>query len=277
MGKEQKEDKLKQKRSNNSANRTKSGGDPYIRNLLAIAAIVVIGALLSMIFAYLSGVIDFDQTRPTTAGEFTVARASAAVELERNAAAFSQLAIAQIGQGLYIEAEGTIREGFALNDHEEERHEGLRFAHAMLAQERGQIDLAIERYEETMRVLRETFERVLNGDEDPNWAQAFGLHSNYYQSAIALFLIYRDKGDIEKQIEFLDIAAEGYPTNADIFVWRGQAKLEQGDNEGAAADFKEALRFISDDAEALAGLEAAGGELPAENQASDEGEANDGE
>ena len=296
MSKDQKEDTLKQKRDNNSerpaskqaakrkralpetpANRTKSSGDTYVRNLLIIAAVVVIGALLSMIFAYIFGVIDFDQTRATTIDEFTVARASAIVETEKSASTFSQLAIAQIGQGLFVEAESTIQEGFALEDPEEERHEGLRFAHAMLAEEQGQTDLAIERYEETMRILRETFERVLQEDVEPNWALAFGLHSNYYHSAIALSLIHRDMGDLEKQIEFLNIAAEGYPTNADIFVWRGQANLMQGNIEEAISDFNEALRFIPDDADALAGLAAAEGESPTENEVSDEGESNDGE
>ncbi|MCL2525867.1 MAG: hypothetical protein FWE46_02285 [Coriobacteriia bacterium] len=272
MSTERKDDMLKsekgvEKKVQADAKSAKSKGhkpraassDAYIRTLFAIAGIVVIGALLTVIFAYMSGVISFDQNRATTMQEFTVVRAQAYADSSPNSLALSQLAIAQIDSGLFVDAESTIQQAFALNDPEMERHQGPLFASAILADTMGNSDLAIERYTETMTTLREDFERVFNSDIEPNWAQAFGLHTNYFESALALSFLYKAKEDYDKQMEMLDIAIEGSPTNADLFVWRGQAKLAKGDNEGAIADFNEALRFIPDDAEALAGLEEAGG------------------
>jgi len=237
----------------------RADNDPYIRNLFGIAALVIIGALLTMISAYLTGVISFDQDRATNIDEFTVARSVAYADTERTAGALSQLAIAQIANGQFIEAETTIQEAFALNSIDEERNQGPLFAYAKLANAQSNYEVAIQRYEQVMANLLADWTRVFESDIEPNWAQAFGIHPNYYESAIALSFLYRERGDYEKQLEVLDIAVEGMPTLADVFVYRGQARLAQGDNEGAIEDFNEALRFIPDDGDALRGLEQAGG------------------
>ena len=277
MSTEQHEEKLEQKSSKSDAaqtsNKAASKGKPkvvktksepasadtYIRGLLGVAALVVIGALLVVIFAYLNGVIVLDQPGATTIEEFTIARSEAYVETDKTAGSLSQLALAQIDDGQYAAAEATIREAFALNWPDEERNQGPLFAYATLALHQGDDELAIERYEEVMSNLRADFDRVFYSDMDPNWAQAFGMHHNYFETAIVLSFLYHDRGDYEKQLEMLDVAAGGMPTNADIFLWRGQAKLAQGDNAGAIEDFNEALRFIPDYEAALQGLEEAGG------------------
>ena len=238
-----------------------AGMDPYVRVLFGVAGLVVIGALLTVIFAYLSGVIDFDQSRATNIDEFSVASSEAYALTEGTAGAFSQLAIAQIVNGRLIEAEQTIQQAFDLNSPDEERNQAPLFASALLAEAQGNDDLAIERFEDVMSRLREDFDHVYHSDLDPNWARAFGMHPNYYESAIALSKLYHKRSDYEKQIEMLDIAVEGMPTMADIFLLRGQAKLAQGDNEGAIEDFNEVLRFIPDNEIALAGLEEAGGSV----------------
>ncbi|MCL2403425.1 MAG: hypothetical protein FWC86_04275 [Coriobacteriia bacterium] len=241
--------------------RKSSGSDSYVRNVFGIAALVVIGALLTMIFAYLAGVITFDQQAATNIDEFTIVSSQVYADIEQTAGAFSQLAVAQIANGQFIEAEATIQAAYALESPDEERNQGPLFAHARLAQAQGNYDLAIERFEETMFLLRDRFEEVFESDIEPNWAQAFGLHTNYYDAAIALSFLYADREERDKQMEMLDTAIEGYRTNADLFFWRGQLKLYLGDNEGAIEDFTETLRFVPDDAEALAGIEEAGGSV----------------
>jgi len=233
--------------------------DSYIRLLMGIAALTIIGALLTVIFAYMGGVIDFADNRPATLSEFTLARGTALAEAERTSSTLGQLAIAQIANNRFVEAERTIQEAFALNDPIEERHQMPLYAYALLAKQQGNNQLAIERFEEVMSRMRYDFERVFNSDIDPNWAQAFGLHDNYFEAALALAVLYRDDDDYDRALEMYDIAAEGMPTNADIFLFRGQLLLEMGDNEAAIENFNEALRFIPDDADVLAGLEEAGG------------------
>jgi tetratricopeptide (TPR) repeat protein len=239
----------------------RGGADPYIRTLFGIAAIVIVGALLTVIFAYISGVIDVNPDRASTIEEFTVASSRAYADSERTAGALSQLAMSLIANRNFIEAQAVITEAYALNSPDEERNQGPLFASAHLALAQGDTELARERFEEAMARLREDFDRVYESDMEPNWAQAFGMHPNYYESAIALSFLARDEGNFDREIEMLDIAAEGMPTNADVFVFRGQAKLHIGDNAGAIEDFNNVLRFIPDDADALAGLEKAGGSV----------------
>jgi len=233
--------------------------DPYIRNLLVIAALVIIGALLTMVFAILTGVISFDRDVARTVDEFTVARAIAFAEEEQTAGATAHLAMALIGNGQYLEANAIIQEALLKEWPDTERNHAIMFAYAVLAHEQGDYDAAAERYEYVMENILADFTRVYESDMQPNWARAFGLHDNYFESAIARSFIYRDRGDYEAEIEMLDIAISDMSTAADLFLFRGQAHLRLGENEAAIADFNEVLRFISDDADALRGLEEAGG------------------
>jgi len=129
----------------------------------------------------------------------------------------------------------------------------------MLAEAQGDADTAIERYVYVRQNLRADFDRMYETDVEPNWARGFGMHPNYYEAALSLASIYADREDLANQIEMLDVALEGFPTAGDLLIWRGQALLDQGDNEGAIQDFARALRFLPGDEEAVRGLEAAGG------------------
>ena len=242
--------------------RRDASADPYIRTLFVIAAAVIIGGLLTVIFAYFSGVIHVGHEGATNIDEFTIAASQAYVDAERTAGALSQLAIAQIGNGQLMEAEVTIQEAFALGSPDEERNQGPMFAHAMLAEAQGNRELAIERYEEVMFQLREDFDHVFNSDMEPNWAQAFGMHPNYYSAAFALASFYEDAGEYDRQVEMLDIAIEGNPTDGDLLFFRGQAKTSLDDTDGAKEDFAAALRFLPDDEAIQNALLDLGGELP---------------
>ncbi|MCL2680188.1 MAG: hypothetical protein FWF11_01725 [Coriobacteriia bacterium] len=233
--------------------------DSYIRFLMLVAALTVIGGLLTIIFAMYNGVLNLEAGRATTAEEFAMKRAEAFIGVEETAENYGRLARAQIANNRFIEAEETITLGRSLNLPDEERNQALEYAAAVLAQARGDYDVAIERYENVMRQLREDFDRAYNSDISPNWARAFGMHPNYYDSAFFLAWLYGEQGDFERKLELLDTAISGNPTAADLFVDRGNTKLELGDIEGAIADFNEALRFIPDDEEALAGLQRAEG------------------
>ena len=236
-----------------------AGTDPYIRNLLVIAALVIIGALLTMVFAVLNGVIDFNQERATNVNEFAVARATAVSDADGTAGSIAYLAIALINNGQLSEANALIQDALQVEWPDTERNQGVMFAYAVLAEAQGNFDIAIERYEYVMENLREDFDRMYATDVEPNWARGFGMHPNYYESAVALAFIYEQKEDYEKQIEMLNIAIEGMPIAGDLILWRGQLRLAQGDNVGAIEDFNNALRLLPDNEEALRGLEEAGG------------------
>ena len=234
-------------------------GDPYIRTVVLIAALAIIGGLLTIIFAWFYGVIDLDPERPQTVEEFAVAQANAFIGVEESAENYGRLAMAQTANNRFIEAAETIAMARELNFPDEERNQALEYAYADLALAQGDAQAAQERFENVMRQLRDAFDRTYNSDMTPNWAQAFGMHPNYYHSAFFLAMLYGDQGEYERKLEMLDVAVEGNPTAADILVDRGNTKLELGDYAGAAEDFTEALRFIPDDEAALTGLERAEG------------------
>ena len=236
-----------------------AGNDPYIRALFGIAALAVIGALLTVIFAVIFGVVSLDPGRAETIEEFAMKQAGAFVEINQSAENYGRLALTQIANSRYIEAQQTINMARAMNLPDEERNQALEFAYAYLALEQGDTEAAIERFENTMRQLREDFDRMYNSTASPNWARAAGMHPNYYTSAYMLALAYGDAGDLQRKLEMLDIAVEGNPHAADLLTDRGLTKLELGDTAGAIEDFNEALRFVPDDATALEGLERAGG------------------
>jgi tetratricopeptide (TPR) repeat protein len=233
--------------------------DSYVQVVFGLGALVIIGALLTIIFALVNGVIDIGSGIPRTMNDFTEIRAIAGIGVEQNAEGFGKLALSQISNGKYTEAENTIREGRARDFEDEERNQYLEFATAYLAHTRGNTQEAIEGYERTMELLLSAYNTALESSMSPNWAKAYGLHPNYYESAYMLSLLFFEEGNYEKQLEMLNIVIEGRPTNADAFVDRGNVKLELGDKEGAIEDFNEALRFIPDDEMALEGLKRAEG------------------
>ena len=55
-----------------------------------------------------------------------------------------------------------------------------------------------------------------------------------------------------------DVYLKEQPTAADVLVKRGTTKVEVGDEKGAEADFRAALKFIPDYQPALDGLEQIG-------------------
>ena len=233
--------------------------DGYIRALFFFGALAIIGALLTMVFALVSGVIDLDSTTPRTFSDYNEAQALARIRVAQSAEGYGQLALSQIANGKLVEAEVTIQEGRMQTFEDEERNQYLTFAEASLAEAKGDIELAIQKYEETMSLLLDAYTTMLESSASPNWAIATGLHPNYYDSAYTLALLYGDKGDFQKKLELLDVVLEGRPTAGDVLVDRGNAKLELEDTSGAIEDFNAALRFLPDDEFALDGLRRAEG------------------
>jgi len=229
--------------------------DNYIRLILALCALVVIGALLTAIFAIVNGVIDLNTDVPRTVSEYQEIKAGALLGADETAEAFGILALSQIENGRFEQAEMTIQQGRSMNFEDEEQNFAFDFAEAVMAHTKGDTQRAIELYENTMELIEESFDRMYVKDISPNWAKAHGLHPNFHDSALALAFLYGEQGDMTKKVEFLDIFLRGNPTAGDMLVERGNAKLELGDKEGAAEDFTEALRFLPNDELALEGLE----------------------
>jgi tetratricopeptide (TPR) repeat protein len=237
------------------------GPDPWhdtgSRYLIIGIALVIIAALLSATFAFLLGVISFNSA-PQTIAEADIATARKSVELNKDAQSYADLVIAQADSGNMTEAETLLAQATELKL-EVTRTQALSYAKAYLLASRGEKDAAITQYQAVMDALNEAYENEKNRGGDANWALAGGKPDNYYLSALALSELFVGKGDWKSAKEQLTIFIKGNPQDAGVLIERGKVNLALKDRKAAAKDFTAALRYVPDDADALAGLKEAEG------------------
>jgi tetratricopeptide (TPR) repeat protein len=81
---------------------------------------------------------------------------------------------------------------------------------------------------------------------------------DYYNAALVKAYALVELGSWKEAVAAFDIYIAKNPTASDIFIDRGNAKVELNDKAGAEKDFREALRFVPYDEEAKAGLKKIG-------------------
>jgi tetratricopeptide (TPR) repeat protein len=84
------------------------------------------------------------------------------------------------------------------------------------------------------------------------------MPDSYTQAALAKAQALMAMKDYPNAIKALDAYVKEAPGDSDILVQRGLLKAQTGDNAGAAADFRAALKFIPDYQPALDGLKQIG-------------------
>jgi tetratricopeptide (TPR) repeat protein len=234
-------------------------GDPIIRISFGVTALVIVGALLTIIFSIINGVITIDNDIPRTIEEYKLAQAHAGVGINESAESVGNLALEQIDAGRFSEAVATIALGREQDFQDEERNYAFDYAEAYMLDKQGEKARAIGAYENIRSLIKEAWDRVAQSGVSPNWALANGMHPNYFASGFALARLHQEQGDNTKALELLDEYIEQYPIAADVLVVRGDLKLAMGDVAGAREDFNKALTYIPDDELALEGLRKAGG------------------
>jgi tetratricopeptide (TPR) repeat protein len=103
-------------------------------------------------------------------------------------------------------------------------------------------------------------DRAIEGyKSEPTTATAKGVYSSgYYEAALLRAYLSEKVGQWKAAVAMFDIYLRQDPTASDIFIDRGNAKLQLNDKKGAEADFREALKYVPYDAEAKAGLKKIG-------------------
>ena len=139
------------------------------------------------------------------------------------------------------------------------QNQAVDFCQAYIDQASGQTDNAIKLYGQVMTKLMQAYttEKAKGGDE--NWAIAYGIPDNYYDSASLLANIYQQSKDYTNEAKYLTLYLQGKPTDASALVDRGNAYLALGQKDKAKSDFQNALKYIPNDADATAGLKKAEG------------------
>jgi len=131
----------------------------------------------------------------------------------------------------------------------------LDLAEARLLSADEQYESAVTMADKAMKgYLAERDARIAKGGEIATAARASGPGEGYYNAilvrAYALVKLKRWK----EAIAAFDVYIKVYTTASDIFIDRGNAKVEIGDKAGAEKDFRSALKFVPYDEEAKAGL-----------------------
>jgi tetratricopeptide (TPR) repeat protein len=230
--------------------------DPVVRGMAWVFGALVVLFLATIVGAFVSGVTS--ATGPRTVGEREVAVSGQAVrEGSTDPAVWGQYISALVGNGEFSQAKRVIEEGRASVDDSRTAEFTLAEARLLSAQEK--YKQAIAAAEKARKQMDTVHKKLIAGKGIAAMeARNEGLPENYYTAVLIEAYAYRDMKQWKNAIKQYDVYIKRYEGSSDILVDRGNAKIEAKDKAGAEADFRQALRFIPDDEEALAGLEKIG-------------------
>ena len=243
-------------RSARNVRRSRHSGPPRGRSLeqtLIIAALAVSVVILAALATVVLYGLQLDRA-PRTLQERNLAVAQAAVnDSPDDATSWLLFAYAQAETGRFSAAEDAVERGRALND-----TAAFAIAYAYIAEAQGETDEAIDRYESAKQ------QAIADAEARAAELAEVGVSYDTINTDLADAAIAKARllAGVDRQQEALaeyDVAIETNPQMADILVERGDLRYSLGDTEGARADYTEALRFMPDMPEALAGLALIGG------------------
>ena len=227
--------------------------DPVARRLLILIVCLILGGLLTFIFALVNGVVDITGSARSY-NEALVARKKAQYENRSTVDDYQNYILALIESGDFFEANRELAR-MKTEDFDITRGENILFLEAAIEYAQGNTASAIERYQEVVRLTKAAYiEERDNGSQDQNWAIAYGIHTNYGQSLLMLAAIYQQQGDYEKALEYFNTYLEEFPTQAGVLVDRANLKLQMGDKAGSRADYLAAQEWMPRNAEIEEGL-----------------------
>jgi len=230
--------------------------DPVVRRMAFLAASLVVLFLATIVGVLVTGVTQ--QSGPRTLAEKEAAIAGQAVSQgSTDASVWGEYIAALISSGQTVRARDVIAEAKASIDDSATAEFTLAEARLLAAQEK--YENVIETADAGMKQIEDAHAVILEAGGTPaQQATLQGLPENFYILTLLKGDALRELDDWAGAIEQYDVYITRYPGAADILVDRGNAKIEVKDVEGAEADFRKALEFIPDSAEALAGLEKIG-------------------
>ena len=234
--------------------------DPVAVTLIFAIALAVIAALLVAVFAVLNGSINLGAAPPATINQALLQRAKGSVSTDKDSDSYTELVFTQVNEGDIPGAQVTLseakRQKFDLT-----QNQMIDYCQAYIYQNSGRTADATKLYQQVMNNLMSAYETEKAKGGDMNWALAYGLPANYYNSASFLADMYVKDKDWNNAVKYLTTALSdtSNPVDSSLLTERGNAYLELGQKDKAIQDFQNALKYIPDDADATAGLKKAEG------------------
>lgn len=237
-----------------AARRRSAFDDPVVRILTWVLVVVVLLFLSTIVGALLLGVIGDDT--PRTGRE----RDLQTYEYQTNQGTtdpyvWKAYVGALVDSGQLQKAQQVIDRGLQVINNEPGAD--LTFAQAQVYYSGKEYDKAVEAATEGMAALEGYHERQKNTDGSPE-SKGQPINDNYWGMLYLRALSYLELGENDKALADFDRYLEEKNGASDVFVIRGDLRLEMGDRAGAEADYRKALQHLPDYQPALDGLEELG-------------------
>lgn len=231
--------------------------DPVVRWLtLAIVGVVILWAV-SMLSAMLFGLFT-PPVAPRTAAERDLMVLTATVQSGKaKTQTYAQYIGTLISAGQLSKAQEALDQALKTTK-VDKSYLYARQADLLLAQKdyQGTVEAADKAMAEAEKELKAFMdENVRNNRKRTAAAQ---IPSSYKESALAKAIALVASKDHANAIKSFDLYLKQSPTDSDILVQRGLSKIEVNDKDGAAKDFRTALKYIPDYEPALNGLKQIG-------------------
>jgi tetratricopeptide (TPR) repeat protein len=232
--------------------------DPLVPVLVITILVIIVLTLVTVVYAMVTGV--FGTGAPRTIGEYKIMSAKAAIDAgskERQDWLNYILALTEDGQ--YRLAQDWIDKGTKTLKKLEISADML-YAQSTLYAAEGEPDKALKTANTALAQIKKTHaEALADWKKTGNPTEAsIGLSENYYDLLLLKADIYQTKQDWKNAVKAYNEYLAEKRTAATVFAMRAAVKEKLGDKAGAKADYRQTLRFIPDNADALAGLKRIG-------------------
>ncbi len=232
--------------------------DPVARALVTTILIIVVLAVATAAYVVVGGVMGTGA--PRTMAEYKLTAAAAKIEGgSKERSDWVDYISALISQGRYRDAQDWIAKGKKTLD-KQEISQDMVYMQANLYAAQGNLDQALQAADAALKTMKATRKAALiemAKTGSPTEASS-PLGENYWDLLLLKADIFEQKKDWRSAAAAYDEYLAGNKTAATVFVQRGNVRERLGNTKGAAGDFRRALTFIPDNADALAGLKRIG-------------------
>ncbi|MBE0476884.1 MAG: tetratricopeptide repeat protein [Coriobacteriia bacterium] len=228
--------------------------DPVVKLLSVVAAVVIVLFLSTVVAALYLGILGSDtprtrMERDLNAYEFQTSAGTRDPEVWRAYIG------ALVDSGQLQKAQQAVDRGMKVID--DRPGADMMFAQAQVHFSSKKYEKAVETATEGMAALTAYHEAQLKVDGSPE-QKGQQISQNYWGMLYLRALSYVELGEFGEAIADFDEYLDERGGASDVYVLRGDAKVEVGDEAGAEEDYRTALNFIQDNKGALDGLEKLG-------------------
>jgi len=229
-------------------------GDPLVKGMAIGAGVLVMLYLITVVSALLTGVVGSDQPRTRLERDIKIFEQETVAQ-PKNALVWATFIRALIADKEYRRAQDTIDKAMKVAD--QSRSQAITTTQAELYFAQGDYDQAIKLIDKTRKQMKDRYEVQKKKKGTPEYLGE-SINDNYWGMLLVKAEALVELGKKKEALKPLDEYIAANVGASDVLIRRGQLRVELGDKKGAEADFREALKFIPDDQQALDGLKQIG-------------------